>query len=643
MTSRTGSASLESFNDNWHPEREVFLTIPTHCLEHKTLMIALLSIARQAAHQLQVELETPVAELCRLLDANRTSIYEQRQRILNALESLTQAQPGRPPGSPDDSHQDPTSLQLTITVLEFQLRHPGSIEHQKRRTCYAPQFQRFLLEQHDSWQGTDEAFAQAVKVPIDTLRDWFRRDREGLRPEPLEKQIPKIPRSASQLTRRIAEEWQTWIGSTRGFLRYIYSLLHLLPDQTIRVLRILALVAPRRWKDFRYRNSTRRLSPGTLLVTDGKLVHIQLIRTGRNLALNWQAMVDQTTACHTAAPVSQQENAQTIFEAYEQSQTLLGDTAPEGLLHDNKPCYDEQQLREKLQDAGTTPIPATLGRPQNKALLEGEFGLFEQRVGTLRFDDTSQQTLIRSAVEEVLRAYTAATNSVPRIEWDGKSRLQVLRQACPSPEQKLRDQKFLERLRASHTGKKRRKPKVDPRALQLLDEIFERFELLDKDPQSKLRRYLAGFRIEAIRRAAALFASKLDQGVLQPRYAHRYLVKLIRSQQDELDLERAAKELLELCQQQNEDWLRHEEIYYQTLVEDWPDPEQLARAVAERAAHGGIPLQATFWTQKLLQYLREAAQLIQSVKQHLIRLYEAPFQQRLALLDAITAMECQIA
>lgn len=620
------------------------MTIPTHCLEHKTLMIALLSIARQAAHQLQVELGAPVAELCRLLDANRTSVYEQMQRILAALEPLSQAQPGRPPGPACNPDQAPTSLRLTITVLEFRLRHPGCVEQQRRRSFYAPCFQRFLLEQHDRWEGTDEAFAQAVRVPIDTLRDWFRSDRQGLRPGPgPEKTPPVIPRCASQLTRRIAEEWQGWVGSTRAFLRYSYRLLRLSPNQTIRVLRILGLVASRPWKDFRYRNSTRRLSPGTLLVTDGKLVHIQLTRTCRNLALNWQAMVDQTTACHTAALVTQQENAQTVFQAYEQSKNLLGDTVPEGLLHDNKPCYDEQQLQEKLRDAGTTPIPATLRRPQNKALLEGEFGLFEQRVGTLRFDDTSQETLMRSAVEEVLRAYTAATNSVPRIEWDGKSRLQVLRQFCPSPEQKLRDQKFLERLRASHTGKKRRKPTVDPRALRLLDEIFERFELLDKDSQSKLRRYLAGFRIEAIRRAAALFASKLDQGVPQPQYAHRYLVKLIQSQQDELDLERAAKELLVLCQKQNEDWIRHEEIHYQTLVEDLPEPERLARAVAERAAHGGIPLQATFWTQKLLQCLREAAQLIRSVKMHLIRLYEAPFQQRLALLDAITALECRIA
>lgn len=621
------------------------MTLPSYWIKHKTLMIAMLSVARIIARQLQVDIDTSVAELCRLLAANRTSVYEQMQRIFTALEPLALAQPGRPPRPPAwEQDLDPNHLQLTIAVLEFQLRHPGCIEHQKRRSFYAPCFQRFLLEQHDKFQGTNEAFARAVRVPLDTLRDWLRRDSQGPWPEPCpEKKIPAIPRDASQLTRRVAEEWQDWVGSTRAFLRYIQPLLHLAPNQTIRVLRILGLVAPRRHKKFRYRNSTRRLSPGTLLVTDGKLLHIQLTATNSNLALNWQAMVDQTTGCHTAALVTPQESAQAAFKAYEQSRNLLGEAVPQALLHDNKPCYEEQDLQQKLKSAGTTPIPATLGRPENKALLEGDFGLFEQRVGTLRFDDTSKHTLIRSAVEEAIRAYTAATNSVPRIEWDGKSRLYVLRQACPSNEQKQRDLKFLQRLKASHTGTKPRQPRFDLNTLRLLDEIFERFGLIDKDPQSKLRRYLAQFQCQAIRRAAAIFACKLDRDALEPRYAHRYLVKIIQTQQEELDLERAAKELFDLCQMLNEDWVQHEELHYQTLEEDLPNPARLARALAERAAHGGIPLQATFWTQKLLRCLTEASQLIDSVKKHIIRLYEAPFQQRLALLDAITALECKIA
>lgn len=619
------------------------MTLPSHWPERKTLMIALLALARKIATQLRVELGAPLAEICRDLEANRTSVYEQIRRIVNALEPLAVAQPGRPAEPADERAQEPASLHLTIAVLEFRLRHPGSVEKQSRRTYYAPCFQRFLLEQHDRWEGTDEAFARAVRVPFDTLRDWWRRDREGLLPEPEEKKSVPIPRHASLLTRKIAEEWPRWVGSTRAFLGHIARLLGVGPNQTVRVLRILGLVSTRRPKTFRYRGSTQTLSPGALLVTDGKRLHIELTASDRSLSLNWQAMVDQTTGCHMAWDVTPEENAQGVLQAYESSRSWLGDAVPLGLLHDNKPCYDERELQEHIQNAGTILIPATLGRAENKAVLEGDFGLFEQRVGTLRFDDTSKSALIRSATEEVLRAYTAALNSIPRVEWDGQSRLQVLRQACPSPEQKRRDQQFLARLKASHPGTRRRAPKIDPTTLQLLDEVFERFGLLDKDPQGSLRRYLAGFQPEAIRRAAALFANKLERGAIEPRYAHRYLAKLIRTQQDELDLERAAEELLHLCRKQNEDWTQHEELHYQTLVEDSQQPAQLARAVAERAAHGGIPLQATFWTHKLLRMLREASHLIETVRKHLIRLYEAPVQHRLALLDAITALECQIA
>jgi len=138
-------------------------------------------------------------------------------------------------------------------------------------------------------------------------------------------------------------------------------------------------------------------------------------------------MVDQTTACDTASVVTNEECAAGVAEAFRTSLISLGGVAPEGLLHDNKPCHDDQQLRRYVHEHGTTMIPATPDRPENKAILEGAFGLFEQRVGTIRLDDTSPRTLLTSAVEEVLRAYTAATNSVPRIGLDGASRLQVLR------------------------------------------------------------------------------------------------------------------------------------------------------------------------------------------------------------------------
>ncbi len=280
-------------------------------------------------------------------------------------------------------------------------------------------------------------------------------------------------------------------------------------------------------------------------------------------------------------------------------------------------------------------IPTTLGRAQNKAVLEGAFGLFQQRVGNLRLDNTNEYTLIRSAVEQVVRVYTAVTNNVPRIELDGRSRLQALQEACPTAEQRKRDEDFLARLKADHRRPRRQQPR--PESLKLIEHVFERFDFASHDPKGELRRYLATFSPAAIRRAAAILAAKLEN--LDRRHAHRYLTKLIRTQQDELDLEREAEELLHLCQRQRQDWTQDEEHDFQILAKEHGDPAELAAVVAQRAAFGGLPLQATFWKRKLLELLHNADHLADRVNKTLIPLYEAPKQQRLVLLDLITAQQ----
>jgi uncharacterized protein (UPF0297 family) len=287
-------------------------------------------------------------------------------------------------------------------------------------------------------------------------------------------------------------------------------------------------------------------------------------------------------------------------------------------------------------------LPATPQRPENKAIIEGAFGLFEQRVGTIRLDDTNRRTLIDTAVHEVIRAYTAATNSVPRPELDGKSREQVLRETCPSTEQQQRDQDFLRELRARH-DRRSRAPNTDAVSARLLDEVFQRLGITGNDPKGALRRYLSSCEPAAIRRAAAIVTAKLERDAIDQKFLHRYLAKVIRNCQDELDLERAAKELEHLCRREAEIWTSDEQRRERELLDARLQPEQLLSIVAEHAAFGGIPLQAEFWTRQLLELLRDATHLVDGVKKHLIRLYDAEPQRRLAIIDRITAQEYAIA
>lgn len=617
------------------------MSLPPQLLEHKTLMIAQFVLTRRIAEALEVDPYAPVAELCRALGANRTSVYEQLSRASEHLEELANTQPGRPAAEPGPAAgQDETAcLQLTIEVLDYRLKQPGAVVEHRDRTGYADIFRRFILQRRDRFGGTLTSFAQAVRVPLDTLRDWCRHDGIEALQAPQAKERPPLPVKASELTREIVEEWMRWVGPTRAFLGHAAQLFGLSPKLIAQLMKVLTLIKPRHRKAPRYRGSTQLLSPGTMLVTDGKWITVKLLDSEQTLYLNWQGIVDQTTGCDTATVITEQEDAAAVREAYERSVQFLGGLVPDALLHDNKPCYEEGELQEALQDAGTHMLPATSGRPENKAIIEGAFGLYEQRVGTLHLDDTDDESFVRSAVREILRAYTAATNSVPRAEFDGKSRLRALQEACPTAEQRQRDEAFLQRLKANHSRAPRR-PQPDPQSLALIEHVFERFQLLDHDPKGHLRSYLATFQPEAIRRAAAILAAKIERRQIERRYAHRYLTKVVRSQQDELDLERAAEELLELTRRQNQDWVASEEQLFQSLAEDRESLEDLTSAVAERAAFGGLPLQATFWTSKLLELLREhAAHLVEAVKKQLIRLYEAPKQQRLVLLDLITAQQ----
>jgi hypothetical protein len=71
------------------------------------------------------------------------------------------------------------------------------------------------------------------------------------------------------------------------------------------------------------------------------------------------------------------------------------------LVHDNKPIQDDAGLRAAIAPT-TQMLPTTPARPENKALIEGEFGQFEQAVGALQLDDSTLENLKRSAVSEAI-------------------------------------------------------------------------------------------------------------------------------------------------------------------------------------------------------------------------------------------------
>jgi hypothetical protein len=182
---------------------------------------------------------------------------------------------------------------------------------------------------------------------------------------------------------------------------------------------ITGLLALKARKSPRYRGSTVATQPGEALVTDGKAVAVVSTASGAVSHYNWQAMVGQATAGHTASVVTEADCDQGVRQAFQGSCQLLG-RRPRVLVHDNKPVHHEVRLKAAIEPT-TQMLPATAARAENKAVVEREFGKFEQAVGSLYLDDSRLENLKLSAVSEGIQSHTAGIHHGGRAELDGKS------------------------------------------------------------------------------------------------------------------------------------------------------------------------------------------------------------------------------
>ena len=623
------------------------MTLQEHCKKDKLTMIALYALVRDCAEAWSISLEGSLSGICRQAAVNRTQLYERKAQLREALSQVELAGPGRPAhsGAVPVAVEEHAGQALREQVLRYRLEHPGAVvSHAGGGTSYSDGFRRFILDLADTWKGALASFCQWAEIPSPTLISWQRCDRVRPDTPPPLRAVARLPPSATAECRAIVQDYARWEGNLREFLRYEAKRLRLAPNAIRRVLAIVGMVSSKPRKAPRYRGSTERCEPGAILVTDGKTLEVVSTASGEIGHYNWQGIVDQTTACHTAVVITDSECAQGVREAFEQSCDFLG-RAPAALIHDNKPIHQDAALKEAIEPS-TRMIPATPKRPENKAVIEGEFGKYAQAVGRLRLDDSSMENLKRSAVSEAVRAYVAGINHAGRAEFEGKSRQQVLRAACPDPQA---DRAFIERLHAEHNrpGRSQPLPSQTP-GRALLDAGFARFGLEASDVQGQLRTWLSGrYTPEAIRQGLAIFATERDKGRLRGKTAHRYLVKLIRSSQEELDLRAQEHWLREFAEVERGAWLRELEQDDALLKAECAGAStldhDLAFRLSELAVFGGLPLARSFWEEKLKTCLERQSQRIGAVCRHLRRLYEAPWNDRFRLIDRIVGWEYGLA
>jgi len=241
------------------------MNIPQDVLAHKTMMIALLAVAGEVADELGLQRDLSVTEMARQLEASRTSVYEQKERLSRSLATLLEVRPGRPRAKSDESREPSLeALRLECRVQRFRLEHPDAIVAHPTRSGYSPSFRRFILGELDAWQGCRATFAEASGVPLDTLSDWVRADSVGLTPTAPIKKHTEVPVDASAMAREIVEQFEKWEGSTRSFVGFAREHFGLTNSQVVKVLRICGAITTRSRRPFRYRGSTDNVSPGAL-------------------------------------------------------------------------------------------------------------------------------------------------------------------------------------------------------------------------------------------------------------------------------------------------------------------------------------------------------------------------------------------
>ena len=303
------------------------MTLQEHCKKDKLTVIAMYALLCDCASDGSIMLEGSLSGICLEAGVNRTQLYERKAQLRMTLAKIKLAGPGRPTQSesPPVNAEIPAGYSVREQVFRYRLDHPGAmVSHAGGSTSYSDGFRRFILDLSDTWAGDLESFCQWAEIPYQTLMSWHKRDHTQPYTPPPVRAVPALSCSATAECRSIVQDYACWEGSLRDFLSDEAKRLRLAPAAIRRVLIITGMISSKSHKAPRYRGSTERQAPGTVLVTDGKLVEVVSSASGEISHYNWQAMVDQATACHTAAVITDSECAQGVLQAFEQSCDFLG-------------------------------------------------------------------------------------------------------------------------------------------------------------------------------------------------------------------------------------------------------------------------------------------------------------------------------
>jgi hypothetical protein len=429
--------------------------------------------------------------------------------------------------------------ELTRHLLDYLLKHPGAAQRTSTKTHYDDGYRDFVVQLCTQHSELDVAeLADALLLPVTTLRDWLRATRAEVEPTPTRDADTPGPSPATTTDGSVADlhaqtvlaQWSSWHGKFSAFCEHVKRH-HGVPLGRTAIASLLELTGRRKPNrrpgrspdEIATRDSFESFFPNAVWVGDGYEFGVEL--DGERFDFNLELIIDAHSAAAVGLDVRDHEDSAAVIASFEDG-VHTTTSLPIALLLDNKPPNHTPAVHEALE--GTLVIPATKARPQNKGHVEGAFGLFSQHAPPLRLDGDTPKQRAASLATLCMQLFFAAMNMRPRAGKRGRSRIELHRDVTPTPEQVEQAKAALQaRLDKQLAAQKTLRERQDPAKRAYLDAALVRLGL--SDPIGHVQAAIAGYALDDIANGVAIFEGKQRAKTLPEGVDVRYLLGIVRN------------------------------------------------------------------------------------------------------------------
>jgi hypothetical protein len=421
--------------------------------------------------------------------------------------------------------------------MTFVMSHPGCVYGGTERRRYDDTFRRFVLDLREQHPDVDlDHFADAIRVPLGTLKEWLGRGTDTGTGELGEDAPVKDDKDDASTTSQSAEiqtvlsSWKTWRGSFGDFCTHVRDQQRISFGRSL-ISQILLVHGQRRPQRRGGRSPDERALRGAFetffggaqWVGDGSPIPVTL--HGQRFVFNLELMVDTYSGGFVGMSARDEEDSAAVTEALADG-VATTHQAPLAVLLDNRPSNHTPQVDAALGDV-TLRIRATTFRPQNKAHVEGGFGLFQQSIPKLDLSGQEPRELARQVLMLVAQTWARTLNHRPRDDRGGRSRVELYNEPLTAEQIDAARAALEERCKKQERARLTALNRQDPIVRALLDDAFRRLDLLD--PEHHLRVAIARYPIDIVIEGIATFEAKRLVGTLPPGVDARYLLGIVQN------------------------------------------------------------------------------------------------------------------